>query len=702
MKKKFIFFTALLLATVMCASAFIACTPRADRQTTAAYTVRFNDNYEGDYAKAEVEAGKTAALPAEPTRTGYKFVGWYLSDDPATAEKFDETKPVGNNITLYAKWERDNTLSLVTLKFRNYVTADAVYAVKSGTAFARPATPVYNGDETYGFVDWFADKACTHVYDFAAAVNEDTTLYAGWIQRKAYVKFDYNYTACPEPAKVLVELGKTVSLINTPTREQYEFGGWYTSRINGEPFDAAAPIDADLTVYAHWVRSEYMVTFNANGATLADNVETSYVVKRDTSAADVADTVRKGMTYPGHDFAGWYLVKTDPDAEEPITAPQADLSKVTDDVVFYAGWTLHEYEIKFDYNYQDAPAAPDAQKVKYGKLVSDPGTPTRNGYIFGGWFLTASGSDQFTLDTPVSADMKLYAKWIDESSAHENVTVTYYYDAGAGSVRHAVKTIKFNGTADSDSPAEPVAKDYIFAGWYEDAAFTKAFNMKKNLTENVSVYGKMLKKYTFEAEAIDFTGKRGQGTSTNSVEEGMIMDSSFVEGGDVSNGYFVRELYYNGASLDFNIQADAEVDDAVLYLRVSSESYEFATVKEVGGVKYNYLSETDFKIVVNGKWDGDTPLTWLNYGGLYMPMANVMDREDLAQHKTPFEDRLIIRGLHLQKGRNVISLYVDNNNNHGGTFHAEAPIIDCMYIYSSANLSMEDHKFYERPNVNRG
>jgi hypothetical protein len=229
--------------------------------------------------------------------------------------------------------------------------------------------------------------------------------------------------------------------------------------------------------------------------------------------------------------------------------------------------------------------------------------------------------------------------------------------------------------------------------------------MSKILDEDISIYAKMLKKYTFEAEATDFTEKFGQGTSTNSYEEGMIMDYTFVKDGStqtVSNGYFVRELYYNGASLDFQIEAAEEVFDAVLYLRVSSESYEFFTTKEKDGVTYNYLSDTEFKIVVNGEWDGATPTTWLNYGGLYMPMANIVDREDLAQNKTPFEDVLITVNLHLVKGSNTITLYVDNNNSHGGTYHAEAPIIDCIYIYSSTELTMYDYEFYTRDNVNRG
>ena len=168
----------------------------------------------------------------------------------------------------------------------------------------------------------------------------------------------------------------------------------------------------------------------------------------------------------------------------------------------------------------------------------------------------------------------------------------------------------------------------------------------------------------------------------------------------VSNGFFIRELYYNGASVDFEIESSKEVFDAVMYLRVSSEHARFESHPTVDGVEYNYLSSEEFKVVVNGDYDGDTPLDWIDYPGLYMPMANLVAIEDLSEGKTPFMDCFISKEIHLVEGMNYISFYVDNNYSHGGTFRAEAPMIDCMYLYSDAELSMFDWEYYTRPNVN--
>ncbi len=43
----------------------------------------------------------TVSLPTEePSREGYRFVGWYYNDEP-----FDFSTKVTSNITLVAKWE---------------------------------------------------------------------------------------------------------------------------------------------------------------------------------------------------------------------------------------------------------------------------------------------------------------------------------------------------------------------------------------------------------------------------------------------------------------------------------------------------------------------------------------------------------------------------------------------------------------------
>lgn len=66
------------------------------------YTVAFVSNGGSD-VPGQIRANAAATKPADPTRSGYVFAGWYT--DEACTAAYDFTKPVTDNITLYAKWE---------------------------------------------------------------------------------------------------------------------------------------------------------------------------------------------------------------------------------------------------------------------------------------------------------------------------------------------------------------------------------------------------------------------------------------------------------------------------------------------------------------------------------------------------------------------------------------------------------------------
>ncbi len=666
------------------------------------YVVKFNYNYEGKSQKVTVKSGEKVNLPANPTRPGYTFGGWYLGYSDSSSDVFDGTNPISSDMTVYARWLKNDNEHVVTFHYMDNVSDSVKVVVKSGSLLEKPADPVYP-DGTKSFLQWYTDRLYSTPYTFDSPVIQSFDLYAKWAMSKATVTFNYNYVGGPDSKVVTVELDSPMSEIETPSREHYAFLGWYTKAVGGEKFDFSSPVTDSMVLYAHWEESDSLINFDLNGAKAADGVSTSTYIEKGGDATAFAANLASHLDYVGHDFKGWYTEKLNPDSDEDSTLgkTQADLSSVSVSQTYYAGWALSTYSVSFNLAYADAVSTPETQYVKYGKLATEPAAPVRDKYLFSGWFMDEALSTQFTFDMKVTSDLTLYAKWIEDSSTPENVSVKYY----VGDKLYVEKSVEFNKSASTNAPDDPTKENALFGGWYTDKNFTTKFNMKANLTQDAVCYAKFLDRYTFEAESIDFEGKEGQGTSTNSFEEQMIMDYTFVRDGknNVSNGYFVRELYYNGASLDFVIDSDKDVTDAVLYLRVSSESYEFNTTKTKDGVKYNYLSDEEFKIVINGDWDDDgKPTTYVHYDGLYMPMANIDEREDLAQNKTPFENCFIASDLSLRAGSNYVSLYVDNNNNHGGTYHAEAPTIDCMYIYTSATLSSYDYKYYERPNVNRG
>ena len=73
--------------------------------TKTMYTVTFDSTGGSAVASVEVEENLTVEEPADPTKTGYVFVGWFTSDSVASGDEWDfEVDLVTEDITLYARW----------------------------------------------------------------------------------------------------------------------------------------------------------------------------------------------------------------------------------------------------------------------------------------------------------------------------------------------------------------------------------------------------------------------------------------------------------------------------------------------------------------------------------------------------------------------------------------------------------------------
>ncbi|MGM9971510.1 MAG: InlB B-repeat-containing protein, partial [Anaeroplasmataceae bacterium] len=143
------------------------------------YIVEF-EVLDGTYiAPQTVEYNTAATKPStDPERNGYRFIGWYTSDDYSQLYDFDSL--VTSNIIIYAKWVEDasqvvNTYD-VTLVFNNG-EENEVCNVKENTVFGTPTEPTKTG---YTFVGWYSDVSLSTAYDFSTTVTSDITLYAKW------------------------------------------------------------------------------------------------------------------------------------------------------------------------------------------------------------------------------------------------------------------------------------------------------------------------------------------------------------------------------------------------------------------------------------------------------------------------------------------------------------------------------------------
>ena len=90
--------------------------------------------------------GQRASEPADPTKTGYTFGGWYTEE--ACTNPYGFATPVKNVLTLYAKW----TINQYTITFKpENGDEDKTITQDYGTAVTAPANPTRTG---YTFAGW--------------------------------------------------------------------------------------------------------------------------------------------------------------------------------------------------------------------------------------------------------------------------------------------------------------------------------------------------------------------------------------------------------------------------------------------------------------------------------------------------------------------------------------------------------------------
>lgn len=147
------------------------------------YTVAFETNGGSSVASVSVKNGRTLAKPADPTKDGYVFIGWYKSAD-LTGNKFTfNGEKIKGDVTLYARWiEKIDPEYTVSFDL-GYEAENPGSLTTSGHKLFNLADPVRNGYEFKGWWISCTDKADKLSYKYDEETTEfdsDTTLFALW------------------------------------------------------------------------------------------------------------------------------------------------------------------------------------------------------------------------------------------------------------------------------------------------------------------------------------------------------------------------------------------------------------------------------------------------------------------------------------------------------------------------------------------
>ena len=326
-----------------------------------------------------------------------------------------------------------------------------------------------------------------------------------------------------------------------------------------------------------------------------------------------------------------------------------------------------KYKVTFDLNYSGSTAI--EVMVDKDTKVTKPTDPTRDGYIFEGWYSKADGSGSAVdFENIITENTTVYAKW---QNADNYYTVTYNFNCTNAPNNEVVSVGKNTATTayDASEIAGPSFEKhscatYGFLGWFTQASGGNEFDFSKNITENITLYAQWGKiNYTLEAEYTNLDNLEGLGGSTEYQGVEMIGDGRYADY-KASNGFYVRGLYDSTSktTLTFNFTSDKEVTNARLDARWSFEFRDYVT-----------LTSDEYQVEVNGvKLSYETiSLTGLDGSG---------------EGVNAFNDYLISNNVNIKQGNNVIKLIVNNVNNDITGFYAKAPMVDCLKIYTDANL----------------
>ena len=424
----------IILFTLTIALSIVGCKNKGKQNEK--YIVSFDSQGAETISNQEIEDGKHIVKPADPTKEGYIFEGWYNGENKWN---FEENTVTGN-LTLIAKWtkEVEYTVSLMVnggqlnvsfIKFTNY--EDVILP-----------TPTR---EFYVFLGWYqGNDICEKLTQ-----NANLTLTAKWEGESYNIIYHLNDGEFENDEYITSYKYDTIATLPTPVKEGYNFKGWYTnSNTTGTAmYKTTKTTNGNLELYAKWEVKPTEVTYVLNGGNwqyssreqmvedfLADAMEWGETTRKpngmvqgqgDTSVgfANVFGSKFYGFFSDSRYAAKWAWLK-----EYIINATSNAGSKSSLESGAEAFWRYSvgafifqehraTYPISEDYSQDSAGNGfwETLSKKSQSTFTLNNGplkTPVRIYYVFEGWYDNeeCTGSPV----TSVTKTMTLYAKWVEE------------------------------------------------------------------------------------------------------------------------------------------------------------------------------------------------------------------------------------------------------------------------------------------------
>ncbi len=385
-----------------------------------AHTVTFFENASSSdtVSSFESEVSPTALTTIASlgfAKSGSTFLEWSTSVDGfGTTYADGATYSFSSDLTLYAQWTANASLA-VNFVDNGGTGSVAPLSAPSGTSVVLPGGSGLS-NPGYTFTGWNAlanGSGTSYAVGSTITLTSNLTLYAQWTANASISVTFVDNGGTGALAPVAGPAGTAVSLPGGAalTYTGKTFTGWNT-QANGSGTSYAVgstiTLTSNLTLYAQWTTSKFVVTFDADGGTAS--------VPSEQFAAGASPFALPDATLAGSTFEGWF---TAPSGGSLVGAAGASYAP-TDSVTLFAQWSTSASStssaslvLTFAPNGGSGSLAP--------ATVAD-GTPTdlpggvfiRPGYVFEGWSTSLKGSGTVYAPgqsfTPTTSET-LYAVW---------------------------------------------------------------------------------------------------------------------------------------------------------------------------------------------------------------------------------------------------------------------------------------------------
>ncbi len=345
--------------------------------------------------------------------------------------------------------------------------------------------------------EWKRGSKDEKIYDAADLMaeykKENAANMADSYYRVARITFNGN-GGVANPQGIDGYLNMTIEELPTAKREGYEFLGWFTKRVDGEPLEKGDKVQ-QLTYYAHWKPYTYTLRLHGqNGKTGEDGIRT------ETLTFDQFYQLSETLFTNGDKLLiGW---NTKSNGQGQMYGPNARVSGLADqngsEVTLYAIWGDPDDYVTLSFDSQGGSDVP-SMRFKRGEKAQHLPQPTWEGYLFDCWAYKQDGTLQLSESSFVemTKDITLYAQWLKYYTAR--------FIPHEGGEEEAITAQTTKKTPLGALPKLPQREDgSVLMGWFtEDDVQAEAG--KTYLTEDTNFYARWGWKPQFDAAGGEFT-----------------------------------------------------------------------------------------------------------------------------------------------------------------------------------------------------